>query len=204
MTIRPHLCLLALLLVVPGVAAQDNAADSRTLIDVLQLGPGDVVAEIGAGGGELTIALAKQVAPSGRVLTSELGAERLARLRAAVEKSGARNIEVVDGHEAHANLPDACCDAVFMRNVYHHFNNPQTMNASFMRALKPGARIAVIDFPPRNNAATAAPGQRGEDRAHGVGADVVADELTAAGFQIVSTDDRPARWFIVVAVKPAS
>jgi ubiquinone/menaquinone biosynthesis C-methylase UbiE len=183
-------------------SAQNNAADTETLIKVLQLEPGAVVAEIGAGGGDLTIALAKQVGPNGRVFTSELGDERLAKLRGAVEKSGASNVQVVEGQVADANLAEGCCDAIFMRNVYHHFENPTTMNASFVRALKPGARLVVIDFPPRNDAATAPPGKRGDTSAHGVSAEVVASELKAAGLTVLSTEDRGNRWFLVLAQKP--
>ena len=184
------------------VTAQNNASDTAKLIEVLQLKPGSIVAEIGAGSGDLTIAVAKQVGPAGRVYTSELGAERLASLRKAVTKSEAGNVEVIEGQAAHANLPEGCCDAVFMRNVYHHFDDPSTMNASFLRALKPGGRVAVIDFEPRNNAAVGPPGQRGTDKAHGVSTDVVSGELKAAGFQIATTEDRGERWFLVVGVKP--
>lgn len=183
------------------VVGQDNAADTTRLIDVLQLKPGSVVAEIGAGGGDLTVAIAKHVGAAGRVYSSELGEDRLKTLRTAVTKSGVANVEIVEGQPAHANLPDACCDAVFLRNVYHHFGDPATMNASFVRALKPGGRVAIIDFPPRNNAATAAPGKRGDDGHHGVTAQVVADELKAAGLRIVSSEERPNRWFMVVATK---
>jgi predicted methyltransferase len=184
------------------ILAQNNSSDSAKLIDVLQLKAGHVVAEIGAGGGELTVSVARHVGPAGRVMTSELGAGRLAKLRDAVTRSGASNVEVVEGHESHANLPDGCCDAVFMRNVYHHFSDPPTMNASIFRALKPGARVAVIDFSPRNNVPIASPGRRGDDSAHGVSVDVVSSELKAAGFQIVTTEDRGERWFLVVASKP--
>lgn len=194
--------LVVLLLVAAAASAQNNVADTETLIKVLQLQPGHVVAEIGAGGGELTIAIAKHVGPEGRVLTSELGAERVAKLRGVVEKSGLSQVQVVEGQETHANLADGCCDAIFLRNVYHHFGDPTTMNESIARALKPGARVAIIDFPPRNNAATAPAGKRGESAAHGVSAEVVASELKAAGLTIVSTEDRPNRWFLVVAQKP--
>jgi predicted methyltransferase len=192
----------ALLLFVAAPAfAQSNTSDAAKLIDVLQLKPGSVVAEIGAGGGELTVALATHVGPDGRVYTSELGNERLSKLRDAVSRSGLKHIEVVEGQDAHANLPADCCHAVFMRNVYHHFSDPGTMNASILKALKPGGRVAVIDFSPRNNAPIGAPGQRGEDKAHGVSTDVVANELKAAGFEIVTTEDRGERWFLVVGEK---
>ena len=85
-----------------------------------------------------------------------------------------------------------------MRNVYHHFGDPPAMNGSIFRALKPGGRVAVIDFPPRDNAATAPPGKRGETASHGISAEVAAAELKAAGFQIVMSEERPNRWFIVV------
>ena len=198
---------LILFVVLVGPAlTQNNASDASKLVDVLQLQSGHGVAEIGAGGGELTIALAKHVGPTGRVFTSELGADRLAKLQSAIKQSGAANVEVIQGQAEHANLRDGCCDAVFMRNVYHHFNNPSTMNASIFRALKPGGRVAIIDFSPRNNAPVAAPGKRGEDAAHGVSTEVVTSELKAAGFQIVTTEDRgearDQRWFLVVATKP--
>ncbi len=193
------------------VCAQENAADTKRLIEALGLVPGSVLAEVGAGNGDLTIALAQHVGASGRVLTSELGAERVQRLRAAVEKSGASNVQVIEGHETRANLPDGCCDAIFMRNVYHHFGDPPAMHASFIRALKPGGRIAVIDFAPRKGD-TAAPGKRGEDPSHGVSETVVAQELKAAGFNVVSEHvgslperpepDSAKRWFMVVAEKP--
>jgi ubiquinone/menaquinone biosynthesis C-methylase UbiE len=181
------------------VCAQDNAADAKSLIELLQLQPGSVVAEIGAGGGELTIALAGHVAPNGRMYASELGADRLQRLRAAVAKGAVSNVEIVEGHESRANLPDECCDAIFMRNVYHHFADPATMNASFLRALKPGGRIAIIDFMPPKT--TAEPGKRGENGNHGVSAETVAQELKAVGFEVLSSEERSKRWFIVVATK---
>ena len=184
------------------IFGQNNTSDASKLIDVLQLKPGSVVAEIGAGGGELTVAIARHVGATGLVYSSELGTDRVTKLRDAVAKSGASNVQVIEGQAAHANLTDGCCDAVFMRNVYHHFGDPTTMNASIFKALKPGARVAVIDFTPRNNAPIAAAGKRGEDASHGVSVDVVSTELKAAGFEIVTTEDRGERWFLVVGAKP--
>ena len=200
--IASRVVLCAMVLLTAAVDAQNNASDTSKLIEVLELNPGDVVAEIGAGSGDLTVAIAKHVAPSGRVYTSELGSDRLAKLRDAIAKGGATNVEVVEGREADANLEAGCCDAVFMRNVYHHFADPAMMNASIFRALKPGARVAIIDFAPRNNAPVGPPGQRGDNAAHGVNTDIVAAELKVAGFEIVTTEDRGQRWFLVVGAKP--
>ena len=180
--------------------AQDNAADLTRLIEVLQLDAGDIVAEIGAGNGALTVAIAKHVGPSGRVYTSELPSN-LERLRGAVAKSALGNIQVIEARLEEANLPEGCCDAVFMRNVYHHFTVPATMNVSFLRSLKPGGRLAIIDFSPRGKSATA-PESRGGNSSHGVNAETVVNELKAAGFEVTATEERSGRWFLVAAIKP--
>jgi predicted methyltransferase len=180
--------------------AQDNGADASRLIEILQLDAGDVVAEIGAGNGALSIAIAKHVGPTGRVYTSELPGN-LDRLRAAVDKAAVANIQVIEARVEDANLPEGCCDALFMRNVYHHFTAPPKMNASFMQALKPGGRLAIIDFAPRGRPAAGA-AKRTEDSGHGVRRETVVSELEAAGFDVTTTEERSARWFLVAAVKP--
>ena len=55
---------------------------------------------------------------------------------------------MLEGAAAATNLPPACCDAIFMRDVYHHITEPEAFNKSLAASLKPGGRLAVIDFPP--------------------------------------------------------
>ena len=69
-------------------SAQENANDSARLIKALDIRAGSKVGEIGAGGGELTIALAREVSEAGRVFSNELNAERLAALGKSAEKAG--------------------------------------------------------------------------------------------------------------------
>ncbi len=164
---------------------------------------GVTVCEIGAGSGELSISAAKLVGESGRVLTSELGDERVKALQDAVKKSGLTSITVVAGDSVKTNFPDAACDALFMRNVYHHFADPAAMNRSILAALKPGARYAVIDFTPPPGGEAKDPADRGKDGSHGVGPEAVSRELKEAGFEAVTSDTSGQRWFMVV-VKKAS
>jgi tRNA A58 N-methylase Trm61 len=119
-------------------SADDNAADAKRLIAALHIHQGSVVGEIGAGSGELTVALAREVGPEGRIYSNELNAARRADISRAAESAGLSNVTVVEGAPASANLPDDCCDSIFMRNVYHHFADPAAMNASLFRATKPG------------------------------------------------------------------
>lgn len=189
-----------------GVAPPPRtSADDARLIEALAIAPGATVAEIGAGSGAMTIRMAREVGTTGRIYSSELGDKQLRDLRKAVTDAGVTNITVVDGDPNQTRFPDACCDALFMQNVYHHFADPTAMNASILRALKPGGRIAVMDFAPRNGASSP-PAERADDGGkHGVTADTVKSELTAAGFEFVRSeslgrDDNRA--FLVVMRKP--
>ncbi len=75
------------------------------------------------------------------------------------------------------------------------------MNASLLESLKPGGRLAVIDFAPRGGE-SAEPEHRDGNDHHGVSADTVAEELREAGFTIVSAEQRSGRRVFVVARKP--
>lgn len=196
------LVLLPLAAAVFAQNAQENAADAARLIQALAIHEGSIVGEIGAGTGELTIAMAKAVGESGRVFSNELNKDRLKTIAAAAAKIGASNVTPVEGRELETNFADECCDAIFMRNVYHHFGDPAAMDASLFKSLKPGGRLAVIDFaPPGDEAAT--PDGRSKDGFHGVKAPTVERELKAAGFEIISADTRNRDVF-VVARRPTS
>ncbi|MPZ19715.1 MAG: methyltransferase domain-containing protein [Luteitalea sp.] len=183
------------------VPDREDAADAARLIEVLDVGQGSTVAEIGAGEGALTLAMAEHVGRSGRVYSSELGPERVADLRQAVAKADLENVTVLEGHANQTNLPDKCCDALFMRRVYHHFEDPGAMNASLWRSLKPGGRLAIIDFPP-DTGESAEPSGRSDGDQHGVTAQTVERELKEAAFEVLSTDKVSDRDFMVVVQKP--
>ena len=176
---------LALTLCIVSAQGQDDAVDTRRLTELLELREGSTVADIGAGSGPLTIRVAQPVGPSGRVFSTDVNPERLKEIREAVAKAGLSNVTVVQGGSDETGLPDDCCDAIFMRLVYHHFGDPPRMNASILRSVRKGGRVVVVDFPPKSGE-TAPPGKRGSGDAHGVTAAVVIRELTDAGFTDVS------------------
>lgn len=194
----------ALSLVLPCTGAaqeQRDTSDATTLIGALEVQRGQTVCELGVGNGALSIAMAKAVGESGHVYANELNEDRLRDTERAVESAKLTNVTLVEGHEDRTNLPDAICDALFMRNVYHHFADPPTMNASILQALKTGGRVAVLDFAPRGTEAEKAE-DRDTDGHHGVTARSVAAELKAATFEVLSNDTLAERDFIVVARKP--
>lgn len=201
-TVRLRQLLFALMaLAIPtALVAQNYSSDVDWLIEVLELKQGAVVADIGAGDGDQTLEIARYIGSEGHVYSTELGSESLNELRTEINQASPGNVTVVEGHPARTNLPAECCDAIYMRRVYHHFGDPPSMNASLLRSLKPGGRLAIIDFEPRGSEAD--PGGRASGSQHGVTAETVVKELTEAGFVLVSNDDRPGRNFYLVLEKP--
>src|SRR5215831_18359895 len=75
--------------------SQQNVADADRLVKTMDVKAGSVIAEIGAGAGELTIALARVVGPTGRIYSNELNIERLAAIRKAAEDAGLANVTTI-------------------------------------------------------------------------------------------------------------
>jgi len=186
-----------------AVWAQGGSIATERIFDALGLQRGLTVCEIGAGNGDLSLAAARVVGPAGRVFTSELGDERVKALGERIASGGLAHVTVVAGDPVKTNFPDAACDALFMRNVYHHFADPAAMNVSMAAALKPGARLAIVDFTPPATEAER-PSDRGRDGMHGVSSASVSRELQAADFEPVASETGTGRWFMVVVRKPGA
>lgn len=168
-----------------------TADEVERLVEWLEIEPGAVVADLGAGDGRFAIAMARRVGPSGRVFATELSDERLADIRQAAKDAGVSNITVIQGEVSRTNLPDACCDALFSRNVYHHLNDPAAINAGIFRALRTGGRLAIIDFEPGGIMDWFGVETEGRHGGHGTPKETVVKEVTAAGFQVIR---EPEKW----------
>lgn len=140
------------------------------LADTLELRPGMSVAEVGAGQGRMAIAVAQRLGAAGRLYATEVDAALVEKIRAEAGRSKAANVEAILGTQQSTGLPEACCDAIYMRRVYHHFTDAAAMNKGLFAALRPGGRLAVIDF--------LAPGGR-----HGVARETVLAQVPQAGFR---------------------
>jgi ubiquinone/menaquinone biosynthesis C-methylase UbiE len=179
----------------------DAAGEMKRLAALMQWKPGTIVADIGAGDGRFTFAALDYVGSSGRIFATEIDAQKLKELRTEVKTRNLQNVIVVESAEADTNLPDGCCDAIFLRRVYHHLIKPVDFDAKLIRSLKPDGRLAIIDFPPRRELepVEGAPSNRG---GHGVPQKVVIEELTSAGLQVEKVvNDWPGDSYCVLFVK---
>src|SRR5580658_1156258 len=171
------------------------------LAALMEWKPGSIVADIGAGDGSYAFAAAERVGATGRVFATEIDEEKLKALRAEVKKRDLQNVVVVESGEPQTNLPEACCDAIFLRRVYHHLTKPLEFDASLLRSLKPGGKLAIIDFPPHPEygKVKGVPKDR-ED--HGIQQKILIDELTKSGLQLQKVvDDWPTMDYCVLFVK---
>ena len=171
--------------------AQERAqaeSDLPHLVEALELEPGMTVADVGSGGGAVTVVLGKWNA-SGRVFATDITERGLRLTREYAKREGLTNVTVIEGAAGATNLPDACCDAIFMRDVYHHITEVASFNHSLKASLKPGGRLAIIDFRPDKGSKLPA-GVPANREGHGIPPAVVSSELTAAGFTHIKTVDR--------------
>jgi ubiquinone/menaquinone biosynthesis C-methylase UbiE len=158
----------------------------------LEVRPGTRVADLGAGDGTFAIALARRVGAPGHVYATELDDKRLAGIRRSATEAGFSNVTVIKGAVSRTNLPDACCDALFSRVVYHHLTDPAALNAGVFRALRPGGRLLIIDFEPGGIMNwIGRPETADRHGGHGTPKATVVREVTAAGFQLMRG---PEKW----------
>ena len=213
---RVHATLGLLLLFLVSMAAQQSGlTDAQIksaeievprLVEALELRAGMTIADVGAGFGAWTMQLARWVGPNGRVYATDVAAAPLASLRDTVVREHLGNVTVVEGAVDRTNLPALCCDAILIRDVYHHLAQPADIVRSLAAALKPGGRLAVIDFPPRPNSEVPAgvPVDRG---GHGVPPEVVQREFGVAlthvrTIPMWSPDSQPASLYLALFRKP--
>jgi SAM-dependent methyltransferase len=191
-----------------GYQAYKTRAMSREterLAAVLALERTSRVADVGAGDGEYARELASRFVTAGHVFATEIDERAVASLRAMANDAGLGNLTAVRAAETVTNLPAACCSAAFLRGVYHHITRPAETNTSLREAIRPGGRLAVIDFEPSWFLSTFFPvrGVRSNRGGHGVPPDVVVRELQQAGFVLRQRmDDWPGGQYCLVFDRP--
>lgn len=184
----------ALAVLVAGGLVAGSAWRAREVQRLVELlGPHDhtTVAEIGAGRGWLTVAVAQRLGPSSRMYSTELDPRRVNDIRRAVANARLTNVTVLQAGERVTNLPANCCEAIFMRRVYHHLSDPSAILASLHGALKPGGRLIIIEF--------TRTGLLGQVTGMGIDPPDLVAAVTGAPFELVETGAWPG-WSHYVAV----
>ena len=126
-------------------SGQQRANSLRAIASYLNVGHGDVIADIGAGNGRDTWTFADIVAEEGKVIAEEIDKEKVSSLKEAAAERELSQIDAILGTPEDPSLPAGQVDLAFMHSVYHHVTQPQQMLHAIWKALKPGAYFVIVD-----------------------------------------------------------
>jgi ubiquinone/menaquinone biosynthesis C-methylase UbiE len=125
---------------------RDREERTDLLLKALDLKPGMVVADIGAGTGYISRRIAHALAPGGKVLAVDVQPEMVGMLQALARQEGLTNIQPSLGAENDVKLASDSVDLAIMVDVYHELAFPYEMLGSIVRALRPGGRVVFVEY----------------------------------------------------------
>lgn len=125
---------------------REKEEDTSKLLPALDIKPGSVVADMGAGSGYYTFRLAEVVGDKGKVYAVDIQPQMLKIIRDRMKAKKIENVIPVKGTETDPKLPKEGIDLILLVDVYHEFAHPYEMTEAMLKALKPGGRLAFVEF----------------------------------------------------------
>lgn len=163
------------------------------VIAALGLKAGQSVADIGAGTGYFSVRLAKSAAAP-KVFAVDIEANMVQHLQHRAMQEGLKNIVAVKADASSPNLPEPV-DAILIVDTYHHIGNRVAYFSALKAKMKPGAKLAIVDF--RKDAAV-----EGPPKEFRFTPEQVSGELAQAGFALQAQHDfLPRQMYLIYAVK---
>jgi SAM-dependent methyltransferase len=158
------------------------------VIQALALEPDAVIADVGSGTGYFSVRLANMV-PKGRVYGVDLEPDMVKYLAERAKREKRDNVVAVAGAADDPRLPEKA-DLILLVDVYHHIDDRERYFRNLGASLKPGGRIAIIDF--RMDSL------EGPPKAARLAPQHVVAELKGAGYRLVKQHDfLPNQYFLV-------
>lgn len=188
----------------PGRWAQRFEHEGREVFDhqaeivgALAVVPGMRVADVGAGTGLFSVALARAVGEGGKVWAVDVQDSFVAHIRDRAAQAGLHQLVAVRGGARSTGLPAASVDLAFLCDAYHHLEYPRTYLRDLFAIIVPGGRLAIVDYD------RARPGASEWMKDHiRADPDALVAEITAAGFVEVGRPLALEENFFVVFERP--
>jgi len=155
---------------------RDERLQINRVMDILGITTGKTVADVGAGSGWFTVRAARRVGDGGTVYAVDINPESIRYVEDRAQKEKLHNVKTILGKVDDPLLPAGVIDAVLLLKTYHEIAEPVGLLRNLRTALRPGAKVGIID---RNG--------NGED--HGVGREVVLREAAQAGYRLLKQYD---------------
>lgn len=146
------------------------------VMDVLGIGEGKSVADIGAGSGWFTVRAARRAGERGLVYAVEINPDFVKHIEDRAARESLKNIRAVLGKEDDPLLPERSVDAVLILKTYHEIAQPVRLLTRLRRSLRDGARLGIID-------------REGKGDDHGVPRESVIKEAERAGYTLAEEHD---------------
>lgn len=177
---------------------RDRYQKPAEMIDALKLKPGMAVADLGSGSGYFTRRFVEAVTETGMVYAVDVEPEMLAYAKESViHMHTAYTAEFILAQPDNPKLPFASVDLLFVCNTIHHLENRSKYFSDLKSSLKPGARIAIIDFYPDERS-----GDLGFPKHHLVARDTIVQEMATAGYQLAREHSfLPKQYFLEFVAK---
>jgi ubiquinone/menaquinone biosynthesis C-methylase UbiE len=171
---------------------RDTWQKPHEVIQALKLAPDAVVADIGSGTGYFAVRFANMV-PKGKVYGVDIEPDMVKYLSDRAQREKRRNVVAIAGRPDDPRLPEKA-DLILMVDVFHHIDNRNAYFRKLRSALKPGGRIAIIDF--------RLDSPNGPPKDARIAPERVAAELKSAGFALAEQYDfLPSQYFLVFTAK---
>ena len=161
---------------------RDTWQQPERVVRELSIRPGDRVADLGAGGGYFTFRLADAVGPTGKVYAVDVDEGMVGYLAAEVKERGAANVETILAAYEDPRLPSDGVDLIFTCDTYHHIQDRSAYFARAARYLRPGGRVAILDY-------SGTKGWFVSWFGHFTKPEVIRDEMEGAGYELAAEHD---------------
>jgi SAM-dependent methyltransferase len=146
------------------------------VMESLGVASGKAVADIGAGSGWFAVRVAQRVGPSGTVYAVDINPEAIHYIDQRIQKQSLANVKTILSTPDDPKLPKEAVDAALLLKTYHEVADPVALLEHLRPALRPGARLGIID-------------RNGDASNHGVSQKIVVQEAARAGYHLVGTYD---------------
>jgi protein-L-isoaspartate O-methyltransferase len=168
------------------------------VLEKLELEPGEIVADIGAGSGYFTIPVAKAVGPEGKVLAIDIMQPMLDYIERRLVAEKLENVDLVKVERDDPQLPMAAVDLILMVDTIHYVKERTAYGKKLVDGLAPGGRLVIIDYIPKP----------WEERPWGphpdqqIPKETLNEEMDKAGLKVIEEYDfLPEQYFIVYEAK---